>query len=275
MAGGTNSSTAERKTPAVEVAGVTKDFLLKGERLRAVEDITFSIQAGEFLALIGPSGCGKSTLLRLVADLILPTEGYIRVLGEEPQLARRRRSIGFVFQTPVLLPWRNVRDNICLPLEVAGQFDRGGRKRADELLELVGLSQFAHASPSQLSGGMRQRASLARALILNPSVLLLDEPFGALDEITRHRMNLELLRIWQEVGISTLLVTHSIPEAVFLSHRVVVLTPRPGRISEIVEVNLPEPRDLSLLRTQEFFSLSAKVSAALYETTVEAERTSV
>jgi NitT/TauT family transport system ATP-binding protein len=248
---------------AVELNGVYKTFTLKGEPLPVLEDISLTVREGEFVALVGPSGCGKSTLLRLMAGLISPTNGRLTVFGGPPEAAVKQREVGFVFQNPVLLPWRTVTSNVKLPLEVAGAYDSNGKQRVQELIELVGLQGFEDARPSQLSGGMRQRAALARALITRPQLLLLDEPFGALDEITRQRMNLELLRIWREVGVTSVLVTHSIAEAVFLAHRVVVLSARPGRVSDVIDVEF-EDRGIELLRESGFFARCAVVSDALY-----------
>jgi NitT/TauT family transport system ATP-binding protein len=251
----------------VRLQGVSRTFTLKGETLAALSDISLDIADGEFVALVGPSGCGKSTLLRLMAGLLTPTSGALRVFGGPPDKAIEQRAVGFVFQNPVLMPWRSVSANVRLPLEVAGNADANGQRRVRELIDLVGLQGFEDARPSQLSGGMRQRAALARALITQPRLLLLDEPFGALDEITRQRMNLELLRIWREVGVTSVLVTHSVPEAVFLAHRVIVLSPRPGTIASILEVGLDEfPRDVDLLREPAFFARCAAVSDALYHT---------
>jgi NitT/TauT family transport system ATP-binding protein len=246
---------------------VSRTFALKGETFAALQDISLDIRDGEFVALVGPSGCGKSTMLRLMAGLLAPSSGVLTVFGGRPQQAIEQRRVGFVFQNPVLMPWRSVADNVRLPLEVAGKANAAGQQRVRELIELVGLQGFEDARPSQLSGGMRQRAALARALITQPRLLLLDEPFGALDEITRQRLNLELLRIWREIGVTSVLVTHSVAEAVFLAHRVIVLSPRPGTISRILHVGLDEyQRDVDLLREPAFFARCAAVSDALYHT---------
>jgi NitT/TauT family transport system ATP-binding protein len=226
---------------AVSVQGLSKRF--ERGNVLALDTIDLDVAPGEFVSLIGPSGCGKSTLLRIVGDLIQPTQGTVLVNGKNAHQARLDRDYGIVFQDAVLYDWRTVARNIALPLEMAG-WDR--RRRADrvaEMLELVELTGFADHHPWQLSGGMQQRVSIARALSFSPALLLMDEPFGALDEMTRERMNGELLRIWQDLGATVVFVTHSIAESVFLSTRVVVMSARPGRIAGIVEIDLPQPRD--------------------------------
>jgi len=242
---------------------VSKTFRQAGGRLlEAVRDITFSVGEHEFVALLGPSGCGKSTVLRIIAGILKPTSGEVLVLGKTPDEARRQRLFSFLAQDPVMLPWRSVLQNVSLPLEVARN-SASLRHRPRELLALVGLAGFEDVSPNQLSGGMKQRAALARALTLNPSLLLMDEPFGALDEITRDHMNIELLRIWSETNAAVLFVTHSIEEAIFLSDRIIILSPRPGRISHIVPVGLPRPRLLELKQTREAFEHVARIRALL------------
>jgi NitT/TauT family transport system ATP-binding protein len=224
----------------VSLAGVRKEFGRGG--VVALEGIDLDIRPGEFVSLIGPSGCGKSTLLRIVGDLIQPTAGNVVVNGKTPRRAREDRDYGIVFQDAVLFDWRTIEKNIALPLEMTGWSRERRRKRVRELLELVELSGFEKHYPWQLSGGMQQRVSIARALSFEPALLLMDEPFGALDEMTRERMNLELLQIWEQTGSTVVFVTHSIAEAVFLSTRVVVMSPRPGRITGVLDVDLPRPR---------------------------------
>jgi NitT/TauT family transport system ATP-binding protein len=230
----------------------------------ALQEIDLEIQPREFISLIGPSGCGKSTLLRIIGDLIQPSSGDVVVNGKTAHAARRDRDYGIVFQDAVLYDWRTVARNISLPLELAG-WDRGRRDaRVREMLELVELTGFEKRHPWQLSGGMQQRVSIARALSFEPALLLMDEPFGALDEMTRERLNAELLRIWQETGSTIVFVTHSIAEAVFLSTRVVVMSPRPGRITEIVAVDLPQPRTNETREDPRFFELVTQVREALH-----------
>jgi NitT/TauT family transport system ATP-binding protein len=245
----------------VELKGVTKTFA-RGNTV-ALQDIDLAIEAGEFVSLIGPSGCGKSTLLRTIGDLIQPTSGTIVVNGKPAQQARRDRDYGIVFQDPVLYDWRTVAKNIALPLEMLG-WDRTRRaQRVEEMTELVELTGFEGHHPWQLSGGMQQRVSIARALSFSPALLLMDEPFGALDEMTRERLNTELLRIWQETSSTIVFVTHSIAEAVFLSTRVVVMSARPGRIAELIDVDLKQPRTPETREDPRYFELVTAVREAL------------
>lgn len=237
--------------PGVEIVSLEKSYATQdGGSVQALGPLSFSVPLGGFLTIVGPSGCGKSTLLKLLAGLIDRTGGTITIRGsavDEPQ-----RDIGMVFQSPVLLPWKTALDNVLLPAKVLGLDKTANRTRARELLELVGLGDFADKYPKELSGGMQQRVAIARALIHDPSLLLMDEPFGALDAMTREVMNLELLRIWSKSKKTVLFVTHSIPEAVFLGTQVLVLSGRPGTIAEIVDVGLPPSRDLDVMATPEF-----------------------
>jgi len=249
---------------ALECRNVTVRFMSERHAVTALENISFALDAGGFLTLLGPSGCGKSTLLRVIADIIQPTTGSINVLGRSPAAARQDREIGFVFQDACLLPWRNAIDNIRLPLEVGRRRNlKPGSMGPQDLLELVGLSGWENALPHELSGGMRQRVSIARALLGGPKILLMDEPFGALDEITRDRLNAELLRIWAETGTTIIFVTHSIYEAAFLGQQVLMLAAHPGRVRELVDVKLPEPRRLAVRETPEFVALAAHLRAVL------------
>jgi NitT/TauT family transport system ATP-binding protein len=244
----------------VEIKGVTKTFA-QGN-VTALENIELELDPGEFVSLIGPSGCGKSTLLRVIGDLTPPTHGTVTVNGKPAHRARKDGDYGIVFQDSVLFDWRTVAKNIALPLEMLG-WDRERRKtRVDEMLDLVELRSFADHHPWQLSGGMQQRVSIARALSFEPALLLMDEPFGALDEMTRERLNLELLSIWEKLGSTVVFVTHSISEAVFLSTRVVVMSPRPGRIAGVVEIDLPT-RTAETRYTPRFFELVTKVRELL------------
>jgi len=265
----TNTGTGD--APAVIAAtNVTKEFDLQRGRLSALADVSFSVRQGEFVTIIGPSGCGKSTLLRLIADIYRPTSGTVLVNGKSPGESRKRREFGVVFQDPSLFPWRDVMGNVTLPLEIVGRTSRAERDHAADLVRLVGLDGFERARPGQLSGGMRQRVAIARALVLRPRLLLLDEPFGALDEITRQRMNLELLRIWSGSDTTALLITHSLSEAVFLSDRVLVMCQRPGRITDEITVDLPRPRDAAMFKHETFFHLVNRVSDALFGVSGEA-----
>lgn len=257
---------------SVKLEQVSKAFDLKEGTVVALQDINCAIEDREFVSLIGPSGCGKSTVLRLIAGLLAPTSGDIQVHGLTPAIARSQRLYAFVFQDPVMFPWRTVIKNVEMPLEVVGgKTGKERTRRAQSLLELVGLQGFEKATPGQLSGGMKHRAAIARALMLEPPVLLMDEPFGALDEITRDRMNLELLRIWGETQSAVIFVTHSIEEAVFLSDRIVVLSPRPGTVVTDIPIDLPRPRTLAVKQSEKAFAYSTLVRRKLTEITVAAE----
>jgi NitT/TauT family transport system ATP-binding protein len=245
---------------AVSIHGVSKTFR---SGTTALVDIDLDVRPGEFVSLIGPSGCGKSTLLRIVGDLIQPSAGSVLVNGKTAHRARLDHDYGIVFQDAVLYDWRTVARNVSLPLEMLGWSRERRKARVREMLELVELAGFESSRPWQLSGGMQQRVSIARALSFDPSLLLMDEPFGALDEMTRERLNLELLRIWEAAGSTVLFVTHSIPEAVFLSTRVVVMSARPGRIAEVVPVDLAYPRTVETREDPRFFELVTAVREAL------------
>ena len=248
----------------VRIAALDKEFGTgQGIRTTALSGIELTIGRGEFVSLIGPSGCGKSTLLRLIGDLTAPTAGSVEVNGKPAHAARLGREYGMVFQAPVLFEWRSVEENVKLPLELLGMGRSERDVRAREMLALVELSDFARHHPHQLSGGMQQRVAIARALALQPAIMLMDEPFGALDEMTRERMNAEVLRIWQRTGTTIVFVTHSIPEAVFLSTRVVVMSARPGRITRVVEVPLPQPRGEETREDARYFQVVTEVREAL------------
>jgi len=231
----------------------------------ALQDVDLTVAEGDFVSLIGPSGCGKTTLLRAIADLTPLTSGDLRVNGISAEEARRQRAYGYVFQAPALFPWRNITRNITLPLELLKMPKPAREQRAAENMELLGLSAFGRKFPWQLSGGMQQRVSIARALSFKPSLLLMDEPFGALDEITRDNLNLHLHELWRRTGMTCVFVTHSIPEAVFLSTRIVVMSPRPGRVLKIIETTLPAVRQLDLRETPAFIAIAHQVREALRE----------
>ena len=257
------ASQEQAEQNAVEIQGVNKIFLPgSASQVIALTDIDLSIAPGSFTTLIGPSGCGKSTLLRLVAGLTEPTEGSVSVNGKTADQARKDRDYGMAFQTASLFDWRTVRKNIELPLELLGWSRAERRKRTDEMLELVQLPEFANSYPRELSGGMQQRVAIARALAFHPTLLLMDEPFGALDEMTREHMQAELLRMWRETGTTIIFITHSIPEAVFLSTQVCVMSPRPGQITAKVDVSLGERTEETRDR-DDFFDSIVQVREAL------------
>jgi NitT/TauT family transport system ATP-binding protein len=247
----------------VELRRVSKLFGSGAGTVEALSAVDLRVSRGAFVSLIGPSGCGKSTLLRLVGDLTSPSSGDVVVNGKPARQARLDRDYGMVFQAPVLFDWRTVQKNVELPLEISGTPARDRAARAREMLDLVELGEFAASRPWQLSGGMQQRVAIARALALSPDILLMDEPFGALDEMTRERMNLELLRIWERTNTTIIFVTHSIPEAVFLSTRVVVMSARPGRITDVVDIDLPFPRSIDTREMERYFELVTTVREAL------------
>ena len=250
--------------PVVTIKNVSKVFGKEHDaQITALENIDLDITPGEFVSLIGPSGCGKSTLLRVIGDLVTPSTGSVLVNSKPAHQARLDRDYGIVFQAPVLFDWRSVQSNVELPLEIM-KVDKGERAhRAQHMLDLVELGGFTRHYPWQLSGGMQQRVSIARALSFNPALLLMDEPFGALDEITRERMNAELLNIWARTKKTIVFVTHSIPEAVFLSTRVVVMSPRPGRITKIIPIDLPQPRAFETRELPKYFEMITVVREAL------------
>ena len=250
--------------PVVTINKVSKVFgQERGAQVTALQNIDLEITPGEFVSLIGPSGCGKSTLLRVIGDLITPSAGTVLVNNKPAHQARLDRDYGIVFQAPVLFDWRSVQSNVELPLEIMKVNKEERAHRAQHMLDLVELGGFTRHYPWQLSGGMQQRVSIARALSFNPALLLMDEPFGALDEITRERMNAELLNIWARTKKTIVFVTHSIPEAVFLSTRVVVMSPRPGRITKIIPINLPQPRAFETRELPKYFEMITAVREAL------------
>jgi NitT/TauT family transport system ATP-binding protein len=249
----------------VEVQGVSVVYPAKEHTVTALANVSLDIREGEFVSLIGPSGCGKTTLLRVIADLEQVSSGAVRVNGMSSREARLARAYGYVFQAPALFPWRTVLANVCLPLEIHGTPMDRARRTAMEHLERVGLQGFEGKYPWQLSGGMQQRVSIARALGFEPKLLMMDEPFGALDEITRDRLNEQLLRLWERERRTVVFVTHSIPEAVFLSSRIVVMSPRPGRIVDVIESGLPANRTLDIRDTPQFTAIAHRVRVALQD----------
>jgi NitT/TauT family transport system ATP-binding protein len=251
--------------PAIHVDSVSMLYGGKGQKVHALSGVSLDIREGEFVSLLGPSGCGKSTLLRLIGDLLQPTGGKIEIKGKTASRSRRDRDYGMVFQAPVLYDWRTVAKNVQLPLEIMKLPKRERAERTKRLLALVGLQDFENKYPWQLSGGMQQRVSIARALSFQPSILLMDEPFGALDEMTRDRLNLELLNVWSQTGTTIIFVTHSIPEAVFLSDRIAIMTPRPGRIESIIQVELPRPREAGTREDPHYFRLISEARHCLAE----------
>ncbi len=252
------------KQAEIIVDQVSMRFGKKGHEITALQQVSFEIYRNEFVSLLGPSGCGKSTLLRLMADLLEPTEGRITIQNEHPREVRLRRKFGIVFQNPTLFEWRTVKQNIELPLEVLGQKKSQYLALTEQLIELVGLTAFKHSYPWQLSGGMQQRVAIARALALDPPILLMDEPFSALDEFTKEKLQLELLDIKQKTNKTVVFVTHSIPEAIFLSNRVIVMSERPGSIAAIYDIDLPRERSLDMMGSPEFSAYAKQIRAHFY-----------
>lgn len=255
----------DKLQPIVEFKGVNRRFKSpSGQIVNALQDITLDIYPGEFVSIIGPSGCGKSTLIRIAADLLPPTDGEVQVNGKPPHQARLNREYGMVFQAATLYEWRSVLKNIELPLEVMKWPAAKRESRAREMLNLVELTDFAGNYPWQLSGGMQQRVAIARALTFEPSILFMDEPFGALDEMTRERMNIELLKIWQKTQTTVIFITHSIQEAVYLSSRIVIMSPRPGKIIDDIKIDLPYPREPEIRDSETYFHLVSRVRAGIH-----------
>ena len=263
MSDGLATGRTATAAPVIDIRRLSLSFVTGDGPVQALSDIDLTIGRGEFVSLIGPSGCGKTTLLRVIADLEKPTGGSISVNGVSPEAARVNRAYGYVFQAPALFPWRNIARNVALPLEVMALTREERERRVKAQLDLVNLTGFERKYPWQLSGGMQQRVSIARALSVEPDLLLMDEPFGALDEIVRDHLNEQLLRLWDKTEKTVVFVTHSIPEAVFLSTRIVVMTPRPGKIHDIIESDLPRDRTLDFRETPEFLKIAHRVREGL------------
>ncbi len=257
------SATVAGNECVIDAQNLSLTFETGDGPVHALSEVNLSVGAGDFVSFIGPSGCGKTTLLRVIADLEQPTDGSITVNGVSAHEARLNRAYGYVFQAASLYPWRNIARNVALPLEIMGLSRSERRERVQRNLELVNLAGFAKKFPWQLSGGMQQRASIARALAVEPALLLMDEPFGALDEIVRDHLNEQLLKLWDKTSKTVVFVTHSIPEAVFLSTRIVVMSPRPGRIIDVIDTSLPRDRDLDIRETPEFLDIAHRVREGL------------
>lgn len=230
-----------------------------GQPVTALQNVNLEIKEGEFISLLGPSGCGKTTLLRIIADLLQPSIGKVTVRGQSPREVRLQKKYGIVFQNPVLYDWRTVRRNVCMPMELLGMKKPDRTSRVTEMLDLVGLSEFGKHYPYELSGGMQQRVGIARALAINPEILLMDEPFSALDEFTREKLHEDLLNIWNKTNKTIVFVTHNISEAVFLSDRVVVLSPHPGRVSAVIDIDIPRPRNMESKQSKQFYDYITKI----------------
>jgi NitT/TauT family transport system ATP-binding protein len=254
---------SEGRALAVDARDVSLTFETADGKVEALSGVNLQVAQGDFVSLIGPSGCGKTTLLRLIADLEQPTAGALQINGMSAQQARQSRAYGYVFQSPALYPWRTIEKNVMLPLEVMNLPAEQRRERARRYLALVNLSGFERKFPWQLSGGMQQRVSIARALSFDPALLLMDEPFGALDEIVRDHLNEQLLRLWEKTDKTVVFVTHSIPEAVFLSTKIVVMSPRPGRIIDVINCDLPRDRTVEIRDTPEFIEIAQRVRMGL------------
>jgi len=254
------SKPREEKTE-IKIENVSMIFQDKkgGEPVTALKNVNLDIKEGEFISLLGPSGCGKTTLLRIIADLLQPSSGEVSVRGETTRDIRLQKKYGIVFQNPVLYDWRTVRRNVCMPMELLGMKKPERTSQVTKMLDLVGLSEFGQNYPYELSGGMQQRVGIARALAINPEILLMDEPFSALDEFTREKLHIDLLKIWRKTNKTVVFVTHNISEAVFLSDRVVVLSPHPGRVSAVIDINIPRPRDMESKQTPEFYEYITKI----------------
>ena len=255
---------AQAGTSVVDAKNLGLTFRTNDGPVQALTDVNLTIGKGEFVSFIGPSGCGKTTFLRVIADLEQPTEGSISINGMTPQQAREKRAYGYVFQAAALFPWRNIAKNVALPLEIMGVTATEQKQRIARVMDLVNLTGFENKYPWQLSGGMQQRASIARALAFDADLLLMDEPFGALDEIVRDHLNKQLLELWARTDKTICFVTHSIPEAVYLSTRIVVMSPRPGRVTDVIESTLPKERPLDIRETPEFLAIAHRVREGLH-----------
>ena len=263
LASPTQPATATVTAPVIEATGLGLTFETGDGPVHALSNVDLAIGKGEFVSFIGPSGCGKTTFLRVIADLEQPTAGRITVNGMSPEEARRQRAYGYVFQAAGLFPWRTIERNVALPLEIMGYSKAEVAQRIARTLDLVNLSGFEKKFPWQLSGGMQQRASIARALAFDADLLLMDEPFGALDEIVRDHLNEQLLQLWDRTNKTICFVTHSIPEAVYLSTKIVVMSPRPGRVTDVIDSTLPKERPLDIRETPEFLAIAARVRDGL------------